>query len=302
MATILVSGLINIETTLRVEHFPIHYVPVRYLFDEINSTVSGVGYNVAKALRVLGDEVRLLSIIGKDPFARWVVDELAKDGISNAYILPNSDDTARSIILFDQEGKRQINLDLKEIQQLEYPSDIFDEAVKGCELVALCNINFSRPMLKRAQTAGKIIATDVHTINDLDDEYNLDFMKAANILFMSDEALPLDPEAWIKEVISAYGTDIIVVGMGKEGVLMSVKGDQFVGRFPALNVRPVKNTIGAGDALFSAFIHFFVRSRDPYHAIRKAILFASYKIGAKSAAEGFLTAEKLEKMVNHYEI
>jgi len=302
MATILVSGLINIETTLRVEHFPIHYVPVRYLFDEINSTVSGVGYNVAKALRVLGDEVRLLSIIGKDPFARWVVDELAKDGISNAYILPNSDDTARSIILFDQEGKRQINLDLKEIQQLEYPSDIFDEAVKGCELVALCNINFSRPMLKRAQTAGKIIATDVHTINDLDDEYNLDFMKAANILFMSDEALPLDPEAWIKEVISTYGTDIIVVGMGKEGVLMSVKGDQFVGRFPALNVRPVKNTIGAGDALFSAFIHFFVRSRDPYHAIRKAILFASYKIGAKSAAEGFLTAEKLEKMVNHYEI
>ena len=302
MTVILVSGLINIETTLRVDHFPVHYVPVRYLFNEVNSTVSGVGYNVAKALNVLGDDVRLLSFIGKDPFANWVKAELANDGIPDDYILTKSRDTARSIVLFDQEGKRQINVDLKEIQQLEYPSDLFDEAVEDCELVALCNINFSRPMLKRAQKAGKIIATDVHTINDLDDEYNRDFMKAANILFMSNEALPLPPESWIEQVKTAYGTEIIVIGMGKEGVLLSVKEDQFVGRFPAVTVRPVINTVGAGDALFSAFIHCYLHTKDPYHSIRRAIHFASYKIGDKGAAEGFVNAEELEKLLNHHEV
>ena len=39
MNQILVSGLINIETTLRVEGFPIGYSPVRYPFFGINSTV-----------------------------------------------------------------------------------------------------------------------------------------------------------------------------------------------------------------------------------------------------------------------
>ncbi len=66
MARILVSGLINIETTLRVERFPIEYEPVRYPFFGVRSTVSGVGYNVAKALTVLGDDVRFLSMIGRD--------------------------------------------------------------------------------------------------------------------------------------------------------------------------------------------------------------------------------------------
>lgn len=58
LARILVSGLINIETTLRIEGFPIPYFPVRYPFFGINSSVSGVGYNVAAALTTLGDEVR----------------------------------------------------------------------------------------------------------------------------------------------------------------------------------------------------------------------------------------------------
>ena len=66
MSNILVSGLINIETTLKVDGFPIAYEPVRYPFWGVRSTVSGVGYNIAKALTTLGDSVRLLSLIGRD--------------------------------------------------------------------------------------------------------------------------------------------------------------------------------------------------------------------------------------------
>ncbi|MCD4687435.1 MAG: carbohydrate kinase family protein, partial [Anaerolineae bacterium] len=66
MSTILVSGLINIETTVQVDGFPIAYTPVRYPFFGVNATVSGVGYNVAKALTTLGDTVRFASMVGKD--------------------------------------------------------------------------------------------------------------------------------------------------------------------------------------------------------------------------------------------
>ncbi|HRF98849.1 MAG TPA: PfkB family carbohydrate kinase, partial [Aggregatilineales bacterium] len=66
MAQILVAGLINIETTLKIDSFPIPYNPVHYPFFGINSTVSGVGYNVAKALTTLGHEVNFLSLLGDD--------------------------------------------------------------------------------------------------------------------------------------------------------------------------------------------------------------------------------------------
>ena len=49
-----ICGLINMETTVRVEGFPLRYFPVTYPFNGIGSTVSGVGYNIAAALRALG--------------------------------------------------------------------------------------------------------------------------------------------------------------------------------------------------------------------------------------------------------
>ena len=81
MSRILVSGLINIETTLQVEDFPIAYEPVRFPFFGIQCSVSGVGYNVAKALTVLGDGVCFLSMIGGDMAGRLVLESLADDGI-----------------------------------------------------------------------------------------------------------------------------------------------------------------------------------------------------------------------------
>jgi len=47
-----------------------------------------------------------------------------------------------------------------------------------------------------------------------------------------------------------------------------VRRDNFVERIPAVQTRPVVNTIGAGDALFSAFVHGYLQSGDPYQAIR----------------------------------
>ncbi|MEJ2149165.1 MAG: PfkB family carbohydrate kinase, partial [Chloroflexota bacterium] len=87
MTRILVSGLINVETTLRVEDFPIHYEPVRYPFFGLSSTVSGVGYNVAKALVTLGEAVDVLSLIGRDSAEQQVRAALAQDGIPGDYVI-----------------------------------------------------------------------------------------------------------------------------------------------------------------------------------------------------------------------
>ena len=89
-----------------------------------------------------------------------------------------------------------------------------------------------------------------------------------------------------------------VIGLGSQGALLAVRQDHIIERFPVLPTRPVVSTIGAGDALFSAFLHCYATSEDPYLSLRKAMVFASYKIGVASAADGFLDEAGLEEWVN----
>jgi acarbose 7IV-phosphotransferase len=295
VATLLVSGLINIETTLRVDSFPLHYQAVRYPFHGIETTVSGVGYNVARALATLGHEVRLLSLVGDDAAGRLIMAELAGAGLDVAYVRDALRATAQSVILYDSSGQRAIFTDLKDIQEQYYPPELFAAALDGADLAVLCNINFSRPFLQPARAAGVPVATDVHTISDLDDAYNREFMAAADILFMSDEHLPCAPEEWARQLQQRYQTPIIVIGRGGAGALLAMRHEGVLFSVPAVHTRPIVNTIGAGDALFSAFLHSYLQTGDPVSALRRATVFASYKIGSKGGASGFLTAAALEE-------
>jgi len=297
MAKIVVAGLINIETTLQVEGFPIYYDPVRYPFYGVNSTVSGVGYNIAKALTILGDDITFLSMVGKDLAGKLVSETLEEENIPALNVLSVLDKTPQSVILYEKGGRRQIHVDLKDIQERAYPPETLPSFFHPEELAVLCNINFARPLLGLAKKAGACIATDVHAIGSLEDEYNQDFMAHADILFMSDERIPHPPEEWAEKTLQRFGNQILVIGLGAEGALLAVRGDGYIGRIPAVTTRPVVNTIGAGDALFSAFLHFYRKTNDPYLSIRKAVVYASYKIGASGAAEGFLKEIELDRLV-----
>ncbi len=294
MSTIAVSGLINIETTLRVEGFPIHYTPVRYPFGGVNSTVSGVGYNITKALLTLGDEVHFLSIIGEDRLGQLVLDVLEMEGVPSKYVRRRRGETAQSVILYDGEGRRQINVDLKRVQEQVYPREHFEAALEGADLAVLSNVNFSRPWLDVAKARGIPIATDVHAISSLDDEYNRDFMAAADILFMSHDLLPVAPEEWARQILDRYSPQVVVIGLGAAGALLAVRGAGEIERVSPVRTREIVNTVGAGDALFSAFVHYYVQTFNPYVSLQKAAVFASYKIGERGAAEGFLTEDELD--------
>ncbi len=296
MPRLLVAGLINVETTLRVDGFPIEYAPVHYPFFGIAAGVSGVGYNVAKALAALGQEVELLSLIGDDWSGAQVRAALAALPLRADGVLALLPQTCQSVILFDPSGRRQIHTDLKEIQERAYPAAAMQAALERADAHILCNINFVRPHLAAARATGKPIATDVHALADLDDAYNADFLRAARILFQSHERLPLPPEAWARELLARYPAEIVVIGLGAEGALLAVRADGFVGRFPARPTRPVVSTIGAGDALFACFVDGYLRTRDPYAALRRALLFASWKIGVASAGEGYLSSAALAQL------
>ena len=292
MSHILISGLVNTETTVRIREFPIPYYPIDYPFFGIGTSVSGVAYNLSKALRTLGNSVTLCSMTGDDLPGQTVRHELEAIGVDTSHIKSCLKETPGSVVLYDSEGKRQIYCDLKDIQETAY--GFTADICRNADLVAACNINFNRPLLHAAKEAGKTVATDVHVLRDLYDDYNREFMEAADILFLSDEGIGDDYRGFIAELGHIYHNRIIVLGRGSKGAALYLPGEGTFLELPAVQVGPVVNTVGAGDALFSCFLHSYAKGFSPLDALHRAQLFASAKIGTSGASRGFITEEQLE--------
>ena len=288
---ILVSGLVNTETTVPVGGFPVLYFPICYPFFGVNTNVSGVAFNICKALKTLGDEVRLTSMIGRDFPGAYIRRELEAISVSTEHIRSSLRQTPNSVVFYDPEGKRQIYCDLKDIQETGYGFD--PEILEGIDLVAACNINFNRPLLRLAREAGKRIATDVHVLSDIYDGYNRDFLECADILFLSDEGIQGSFRDFLTALAHTYPCQIIVLGRGEKGAAMYLRDEDRILEMPSVQTGPVVNTVGAGDALFSAFIHFEAKGYPPEEALYLAQVFASQKIAVPGGANGFRREEEI---------
>ena len=195
-------------------------------------------------------------------------------------------------MLYDPQGRRQIYCDLKDIQDTAYDFSSLD--LSDVDLVVACNINFNRPLLQLAKQAGTCIATDVHVLQDVEDGYNRDFMTYADILFLSDEAVGDDHHAMIHALAQRYDCAIIVMGRGSRGAALYQRETGEIWDMPAASVGQVVNTVGAGDALFAAFVHYYAQGKTPVEALRRAQVFAACKIRQSGAANGFVTEAEVE--------
>ncbi len=296
MSKITVCGLVNLETTVPVDKFPIEYCPIDYKFFGITTHPSGVGLNLSSALKVLGDDVNLLTLCADDTAGNCIRGYLESQNISSENVLSTARSTAQSVVLYDNNGRRRVYCDLTDMQDNVYDADVFKNSAKDSDIAVLCNINFSRNLIPKAKEMGLVIATDVHCLSDVNDEYNSDFIKAADILFLSNENFMGREEAFVNSLKTITDVEIIVVGMGSKGALLYQRSSDTFEIFPAVYTRKVVNTVGAGDSLFASFLHFYAKTKDPCYSLRLATIFASYKIGDTSACRGFLDEESLIKL------
>lgn len=291
-----VSGLMNVETNVKIKGFPIPYYPIDYPFFGIHSNISGVGVNVAGALKTLHNEVYIMSMIGEDDNGARILAYLKKKGYPTELVATVLKETPVSVNLYEESGKRQIYCDLKDIQETPYPMNeaAFGEMIANFDLAIMCNTNFNRPFLKVAKEKKIPIATDVHVLSRVDDDYNRDFLQYADLLFLSDEGLSCDEVSFIRQIAKVYHNKVIVMGRGERGAMLYTENENCIYALDAVKPERIINTAGAGDALFSSFLYFYSMGITPLEALWKAQVFASHKIGVNGASEGFLEPEDIE--------
>lgn len=292
MAKFAVAGIVQVETIVRVDSIPVSYSPVINKPDTIFTNVGGDAYNERVALKALGDEVEFFSMVGKHDLRGifWDEDFMGKSD----YVFPVLDSTPAAVILYDDKRQQQIFEDIKDMRNVEFNLALFKEKIKDVDAVVLANANFCRPLASAAKEAGKLLAINFRGFSEEKMQYNEDYFEMADIIYVSDDNIVGSADEFVRKIADRYSAGIIILGQGAAGLTIFSRKDDLLAHYKPVKTNEIVNTSGAGNSLFSCFLHCYVTTGDAVHAVKNALLFASYKIGFMGTSNGFLSEAELE--------
>ena len=287
-----VAGIVQIETIVKVDNVPVEYRPVVNRPNTIFTNVGGDAYNECLALRALGNKVKFFTMTGMDNTDMIVKDKL----ISEAdYVYPALEATPSAVILYDENRRQQIFEDIKNVRDVVYPIDPFKKNIHDVDCVVLANANFCRPLAKVAKEMGKLLAINFRGFTEDKYEFNKDLMELADIIYLSDDNIVTEPDEFVRKVADNHPAKIIILGRGASGVTIFSRDDDLLAQYKPVKTKDIVNTAGAGNSLFSCFLHCYIAHNVAVHSIKNALLFASYKIGYMGTSQGFLREDELEQ-------
>ncbi len=295
MGNFFVAGVTQIETIVKVKEVPIVYQPLTEAVGSIYAEVGGDAYNETLALLSLGNKVTFVSHVGRDQEVGVFNPHHADIMIPTKHIIKDLSETPTSVMLFDEHRNQQIFEDIKDLRSAK--SNLAETAplMEAADMVVLANANFCRPFAEAAKKMGKKVAVNIRCYNKRKEKYNEDFFNAADILYLSDDTIKEDPRDFVRKISAKYDIDIVIMGQGKEGCVLYDRTSSMDAHFNSVSTGQVVNTAGAGNALFSCFLHYYLETGDSTLAIKNALLFASYKIGFMGTSEGFLSPAQVKE-------
>ena len=296
MSKFMVAGFVQFETIVKVDKLPLPYKQFESIPETINTDIGGAGFNEAMVLRWLGNEVDFMSMVARNLSKRQIDAYLKRNEVdlSTDYVLPMLDGMPTSVILYCN-GEKQTFEDVKDIRHVEYDFELLESHVQDKDMVVMSNCNFCRPIIGLAQKYNKPIALNVRSMRADKIAPKEDFMKAADILYISDDDIECDPYDIVNDCRNKYDPKILIMGLGNKGVILYTKEDNSVLEYKPVKTNEIVNTVGAGNALFSAFIHYYAKTKNAKESIKNALLFASYKIGFVGTSNGFMTEQQIEQ-------
>ena len=296
MSKFMVAGFVQFETIVKVDERPLPYKQFESIPETINTDIGGAGFNQAMALRWLGNEVDFMSMVARNLSKRQIDAYLKRNEVdlSTDYVLPMLDGMPTSVILYCN-GEKQTFEDVKDIRHVEYDFELLESHIQDKDMVVMSNCNFCRPIIGLAQKYNKPIALNVRSMRADKIAPKEDFMKAADILYISDDDIERDPYDIVNDCREKYDPKILIMGLGNKGVILYTKEDNSVLEYKPVKTNEIVNTVGAGNALFSAFIHYYAKTKNAKESIKNALLFASYKIGFVGTSNGFMTEQQIEQ-------
>lgn len=269
---------------------------------EVRDVVAHGGGYAARGYAALGYRTAFLGHVGHDDQGRLVRRTLTDDGIVVDGLV-TSGMTAHSVNIMDAAGSRRNFYDPR-LTDVDPPDETTTTALLGRTHIAHVNIpDWARRVLEPARERNVTLVVDVQDASGLDDSYRRDFVRAADLLFVSADRLA-DPERYARGAMEIGHAQAVVVGMGSRGCLL-VPQDQPSRTYPAIGTlpddgsghtsRPVLDTNGAGDSLAVGVASaLLLDGLSTDAAVRRGLLCARWCCTLRGTSDGLATHAQLE--------
>ena len=275
---LLVVGDCNPDLVLRGRGVEPAFGQVERLVDAAELTIGGSAAIAACGAARLGLETALASVVGEDPFGRFMLDALAERGVDVSGVMVRAGSRTGVTVVLVRGSDRAMLTALGTITELT-PELIDRRLLRAARHVHVSSYFLQaglRPgladLLREARQAGASTSVDPNW--DPGEQWDgglLDLLAEVTILFVNaEEAKRISRAGDVEEAaraLSRDGTVLVVVKRGSEGAL-AVAGDRVV-RSPAVSVEEV-DAVGAGDSFDAGFLAGHLAGRPLDETLRLA--------------------------------
>ena len=299
---VVVVGAVGVDTVVYPPHDWTWSSHGEGTLAEVRDVVAHGGGYAARGYAALGYRTAFLGHVGDDEHGRRVRDALGNDGVITDGLV-TSGSTAHSVNVMDAAGARRNFYDPR-LAGVDPPDDVTTTALLDRARIAHVNIpDWARHVLTPARERGVTLVVDVQDASGIDDHYRRDFVRAADLIFVSGDRLA-DPEDYSRGAMASGHAQAVVVGLGSRGCLV-VPRDQPSRLYPAIGTlpdagsgwesRPVLDTNGAGDSLAVGVASaLLLDGLDLDAAVRRGLLCARWCCTLRGTSDGLATRAQVE--------
>ncbi len=274
----------------------------------LHMSLGGVCRNICENLALLGEDVRLVTVVGDDANGRSIIDGCIAAGIDmSAARVVHGERSSTYVSIMDDAGDMLVAMsDMHIIKRLD--GRLIDDAadmLRGAELV-VCDGNLSREAAARLiEVCDRPLYLDpvstawARALRPLIGGF--DTVKPNRMELSALTDLPTDSEAHIAKACEALhreGVRRVFVSMGAHGMLYS--GPEGVMRGVNRPFGGMVNATGAGDAAMAGIICATMRGKSAVETLHTAMAAGMVAISSEDTINRDMSIAAIDDMIKEY--
>ena len=274
--------------------------------------IGGAPLNVTLRLNSFGNEVYIISKVGKDQNGKEILNFVESHDTSTDFIqIDESHTTGTVIVSLDSKGSASYDIEYPRAWDKIQISDNLIKLVEDCDALYYGSLVARDKVSKN--TLFKLIEKAEYKICDLNlrpphytTEALIKLMESADFLKLNDDELfeiskklgskYNSIEQNVKFISEETNTNSVCVTKGQHGALLLMEGKLFYNSGYQIKV---VDTVGAGDSFFAALISKLLNGTHPQEAINYACAVGAL-VAQSEGANPKITSEDIDKFMNPY--
>lgn len=257
--------------------------------------LGGSPTNVAMNASRLGLKSALISTVGQDGLGDYILEKLNSAGIITSQI-NRLRDKSTSVILISKSTNTPEFISHRDADFHIIDDQISTEVIASAKIFHTTCFTLSRnparsTILKKAKEASKLgcqLSIDLNYSNKVW-ENKEDAIQAITTYCSLNPLIKISEDDSYRlfgknishqEIFNFFhnlGADKVCLTLGSKGVKLSEKNNEMI-ELPAIEVKQIIDTTGAGDAFWSGFLYAFIKNKNLHDCIQSALKLAALKL------------------------